>query len=136
MKPFIVFAQDASPRIRAIDWRHNAERFFDVKLDITETSPTEARITIDGASRTITGRARTDEDLRDALAGDNGGGLYDLADRRCKTVWCITRESVTDRTSLTIAAILASVHLGPILTDTTLIGVRSARIRLSALDEA
>jgi hypothetical protein len=47
-------------------------------------------------------------------------------------VWLVARESEDDRVALTIAAILASSLLGPILTPAgdELIGVRSARMKL------
>jgi hypothetical protein len=55
-----------------------------------------------------------------------------LLAQRCRTVWLVTRETDDDRVSLGIAAIFASVLLGPILAPTgdELFGVRTARAKL------
>ena len=65
-----------------------------------------------------------------------------LLARRCKTVWLIARgtsappstrdvnASPDDRVALLIAAVFASVLLGPILDGDEIFGVRTARLKL------
>jgi hypothetical protein len=128
-----VFAQETQPRVNADAWTRAAARFFGAKLVVTATSASACTITLDGTTRRIDGRQREEADLREALAADNRAGftgLYDLAERRCPTIWVVEREGATDRVGLLIAAILASVCLGPILGDEALFGVRTAREKL------
>ncbi len=130
-----VFSQEAEPHLQAAAWQRAAERFFGVALELVtlDIDKHMANAIIDGATRAVVGRAREEADLRDALEAENRTGftgLYDLAERRCLTVWMIDREGPTDRTALLIAAIFASVCLGPILGDDALMGVRSAREKL------
>jgi hypothetical protein len=86
--------------------------------------------------RAIEGRERDEKDLAradlaEARAG--GGGLAGLA-RRCETIWLIERLSTTDMLALRLAAVMASVLLGPILDPETseIFGVKTARLRLEA----
>jgi hypothetical protein len=131
-----VFSQQAEPVVAAAEWKRAAERFFDTKLVVAPES-----IEIEGAARRVTGRMRTPADLTDALAAETRTGftgLYDLAERRCQVVWVVEREGLLvapkarglDDTALLIAAILASVCLGPILGQGELFGVRTARAKL------
>jgi hypothetical protein len=55
-----------------------------------------------------------------------------LLAQRCEVVWLVTFESDDDRVALTIAAILASTLLGPILSPAgdEVFGVRTARMKL------
>jgi hypothetical protein len=84
-------------------------------------------------------RARTaaDLDLADQAEARAGGGGLALLARRCPTVWRLARDGVQDAAALRIAAILASVLLGPVLDPTVpaLFGVKTARERLEALGE-
>ena len=126
-----VFAQGAARR--DADWIRHAKQFFD-----TEIAFEGARVAIvAGAKRAIAMRARDERDLRDALAAPNAAdnGLYDLAERRCESVWLVEREGPSDRAALLLAAIVASVCLGPILGDAPreLFGVRTAREKLVSL---
>ena len=130
-----VFAQDDSPRLRAREWQHNASRFFETDLEIREPRDAMAKLAIGPAVRGILGRLREENDLRDALDAENarGNGMYDLAERRCGSVWVVEREGPDDRTALVIAAVIASVCLGPILGDGALFGVRTAREKIDEL---
>jgi hypothetical protein len=128
-----VFAQGHVPRLAFHEWRHNATQFFETALELTEYEGTAARISLAGTKRVVFGRAREEQDLRDALAADAGGGLFDLAERRCGVVWLVEREGPQDRLALVLAAAMASVGLGPILGDGRLFGVRSAREELDKL---
>ena len=86
----------------------------------------------------VTVRRSNDKDRRDAdLAEAQGraGGMSRLA-RRCESVWEV--DAIEDRPlDWLFLALLASVLLGPILPSdgSTLLGVRSARLRSEAARE-
>ena len=126
-----VFQQDDVPRLATSEWAHAAKRFFSTTIEVGERSANSAVLSVGGTACRIAGRAREEQDLRDALAADGGGGLYDLAERRCGAVWLV--ESDDERAALTLAAAMATVCLGPILGDASLFGVRTAREKLAAL---
>jgi hypothetical protein len=126
-----VFAQQDVPRLATSDWANAAKRFFATTIEVTERSADSAVLSVDGTACRVAGRSREEQDLRDALAADGGGGLYDLAERRCGVVWLV--ESDDERAALTLAAAMATVCLGPILADGALFGVRTAREKLAAL---
>lgn len=130
-----VFAQDDSPRLRVREWQHNARQFFQTELELRESHGVVAKLAIGPAAREISGRLREEDDLRDALEAENarGNGMYDLAERRCGSIWLVEREGPEDRTALVIAAVIASVCLGPILGDGALFGVRTAREKIDEL---
>lgn len=130
-----VFAQGAEPRLAFVDWQRNAQRFFDTAIEIEDRTNARGRVKLNGVTRIIFGRTRDENDLRDALAVESarGNGLYDLAERRCPSMWLVEREGGSDRNALLLAAVIASVSLGPILGDSALFGVRTAREKLEAL---
>lgn len=78
-------------------------------------------------------RSREADDLAlaDEAEARKGGGLGRLA-HRCPTVWLVERRTEEDPAALRLAAILASVLLGPILDARVpeLVGVKTARERL------
>lgn len=139
-----VFAQAPHPVLDVAALKHHATRFFAAKIGITVEKrygayPPEtdaARVVLaagDAAgTRLCFGRRATDDDLGAAERADAGGGMALLA-QRCPTVWLVASEAATDqddRVALTIAAIFASVMLGPILSHDELFGVRTARSKL------
>jgi hypothetical protein len=144
-----VFAQRPDARVELPVWKRHAEQFFSARLGLTvdkrypgEYPATDAaRVVIVPARggegvRFCYGCPRSDDDLRaaenaDARAGNTGLGF--LA-RRCPTVWLVGTDGPDDRAALLIAAILASVVLGPILSadQRELFGVRTARTKLEA----
>jgi hypothetical protein len=145
----VVFAQARDARFDADRWDAQAARFFDARVGLTiEKRYVGAPPCVDAARvviavgraeaeqngvRLVFGRPRNDEDLAKAVAIEarrGGGGLADLA-KRCDQVWLIERESPDDALALRLAAILASVALGPIvdLANDTVFGVRGARER-------
>jgi hypothetical protein len=155
---FAVFAQarDASVDIDA--WNRHAERFFATRLGLTEErrgpaanvdvvgfviAPSSGRPAV---RRAFARPAQEDDYARAeaAEAGAAGTGLARLA-RRCGMLWLVERVDATesaggeteggsDRTALLLAAILASVLLGPILDGRApeLFGVKTARAKLEA----
>ena len=129
-----VFAQGA-PRLALGAWRQNAQRFFEIDFEVEESTELAARVAAAGARRTIVARAREEADLRDALADEaaRGNGLYDLAERRCPTIYLVERQGPDDRAALVLAASIATIALGPILGDGALFGVRTAREKLESL---
>jgi hypothetical protein len=134
---YLVFSQRAETTMDVEAWAAQAIRFFGTRL---ETSSWNDRIVLIPAARAraerrLTARARTDEDLILADAAEvraGGGGLAGLA-RRCPTVWRVVRETDPDPLALRLAAILASVLLGPIVDPAgpDIFGVKTARERLS-----
>ena len=135
MSDWRVFAQDDSPRLRVREWQHNAKQFFDATIELASSQSTTAKLSIGAQTREIRGRIREENDLRDAIEVESAreNGMYDLAERRCGSIWIVEREGPEDRTALVIAAVIASVCLGPILGDGALFGVRTAREKLDQL---
>jgi hypothetical protein len=145
---FTVFAQRPDAALDVAALRTQASRFFATKIGLTVdkqydafTPDTDAaRIVVssdDGTAsgtRLVFGRPVHPADLvaaEEAERAQNTSGMALLA-QRCPTVWLVVREADDDRVSLTIAAIFASVFLGPILSPKgdELFGVRTARMKL------
>jgi hypothetical protein len=85
-------------------------------------------------ARAVMARAADDADRAmadEAEARAGGGGLAGLA-RRCATVWEVERRGDDDGAALRIAAILASVLLGPIVDagGPSIFGVKTAREKI------
>lgn len=149
---YVVFAQRPDARFELSQLRQHAERFFGTTLGLTvekkyggEWPETDAALVVLGPSavpggvRFCWGHPRTDGELAAAQAAEmrtGYTGMLDLA-RRCPTTWRIAIESQGDRTALLLAAIFASVLLGPILSpEGALFGVRTARTKLEESGEA
>jgi len=151
---FLVFAQRADARIDIAGWNAQAERFFSTRLGLTEDKrypAGHAAPLADGARfviapqgeppgiRSAHARPRDPEDLALAAAADERAGIggtgLALVARRCPTVWLVSRELDSDPLALRLAAILASVLLGPVLDVRVpeLFGVKTARAKLEAL---
>jgi hypothetical protein len=145
---FTVFAQKTSARLDLAAIRVQAERFFDARIGLTvdkrygpeEPETDAARVVVataePGASgtRLCFGRRADAGDHAAAEAAEQAQqttGMSLLA-HRCRTVWLVATEGPEDAVALTIAAILASVLLGPILPPSglELFGVRTARSKL------
>jgi hypothetical protein len=144
---FTVFGQREDARVEAEVWQRHAAQFFDARLELSvpksytfdapDTDAAEVVVstaTVPEATRLCYGRPRTDDDLHAAEDADvraGAAGLGKLA-QRCHTVWLVVTEREADRVALLVAAILASVVLGPILSPDggQLFGVRTARMKL------
>jgi hypothetical protein len=138
----LVFAQRAQAHLEIDAWNQHGERFFGTRIGLAEPLDRGGRIVIapegcDPGVRSVEGRSRNEDDLvradrAEARAG--GGGLALLA-RRCPTVWLIEGQSPTDALALRLAAVMASVLLGPILDLAAgeLFGVKTARMKLDAV---
>ncbi len=151
-KALLVFAQRADARIDIQAWAAHAERFFSARIGLAEDKRYEsgapaprsdtARFVVAPAGeapgiREVAARPRDAGDLSlaaevDARAG--GTGLALLA-RRCSTVWLVSRDGDDDALALRLAAIFASVLLGPILDANAfeLFGVKTARAKLETM---
>ncbi len=139
----LVFAQRARAVLEVDAWNAHGEQFFRTRIGLAEPSENGGRLVVapeglDPGMRAVEGRERNEKDLvradiAEARAG--GGGLGFLA-RRCPVVWLIERESATDMLALRLAAVMASVLLGPIVDPETLeiFGVKTARQKIAAGD--
>jgi hypothetical protein len=144
---FTVFAQRTDARLETDLWARHASQFFESELKLTAAKryvfdPPQvdaAHVVITTpqgleATRLCYVRPRENDDLRAAEVADSRAGnpgMSGLA-RRCKMVWLVELEGEEDEAALRIAAILASVVLGPILSPDgeELFGVRTARAKL------
>jgi len=151
---FAVFSQRAGATLDAAALEQNAARFFTTRLglsvdkDYGPSAPAvdAAHVVVAGASATTSGtrlcygRAVEPADVDAAGAAERRQGTYGLAllAQRCPTLWLVVPTGDDDRTALTIAAIFASVMLGPILSPDgptgapRIFGVRTARLELEA----
>ena len=146
---FTVFSQRPDARIDVAEWGRHAERFFATRLGLTVEKRYDRRIPVRDVARVVLapvrdvagapagarlcwGRPRTEEDLRAARDAEGAGaGLADLT-RRCPQVWLVETPTDDDPVSLRLAAILAGILLGPILSPggRALFGPKTARERL------
>ena len=124
-------------------WNAHATRFFATRIGLASVAVGDAAsfvVAPDGqlpGVRAASARPTTPDDLAladSAEARAGGGGLALLA-RRCGIVWRIGREDEPDALALRLAAIVASVLLGPIVDPAAgeLFGVKTARAKLDAL---
>lgn len=146
-KTWTVFSQERDLRLDLARLRTQGERFFAAKVGITVDKRYEGELPIVDAARVVLsasdaagtrlcfGRHAEPSDLaavEAAEAASNGYGLAQLA-QRCPTLWSIVPSIDHDRVALTLAAIFASMFLGPIVTPTgETFGVRTARMKLEA----
>jgi hypothetical protein len=145
----LVFAQRTDARIELASIRAHAERFFRTTLGLTVAKRYETVFPPrDGAQfviaspgrasgvRLALSRPTTSADVARAEAAERSskmGGMGALA-ARCKHVWIIGTEHDNDAHALLLAAIMASVMLGPIVSGEAIFGVRGARSRLESYD--
>lgn len=135
---YLVFSQSKDTARDLPAWDAHAARFFATRLQAGAGEGDAILVAHEGRApeaRTVTGRARDPEELAlaDRAEARTGGGLGLLA-RRCPTVWLVERRADDDLVALRLAAILASVLLGPILDARVpeLLGVKTARERVSS----
>jgi hypothetical protein len=150
----VVFAQRTDARVDIDGWNAHAMRFFATRIGLTtdrryatgedppRTDALSFVVAVDGEApgvRSVFVRPCELGDYALAEAIETKGrytGLSLLA-RRCKMVWLIVHEGPADRTALRLAAIIASVLLGPILdaAGEELFGVKTARAKFEALEQ-
>jgi hypothetical protein len=144
---FVVFAQRPDARLDLDSLRRNASRFFGARLGLTvekhygEVAPETdaARVVLasdDGltsGTRLCFGRRADLADRARIEAAERAAGTTGMAllAQRCATVWLV-EGGHEDRVALLVAAIFASVLLGPIVPPRgdEAFGVRTARLRL------
>lgn len=147
---FTVFAQRNDAILEANLWERHASQFFSTKVGLTiekkygDIAPPivdAARVVVappevPPGTRFCYARPREDDDFDAADAADARAGStgLDLLAKRCGYVWLVAAEGEDDRLAMLLAAIIASVVLGPILSpdQQTLFGVRTARSKLEA----
>jgi hypothetical protein len=125
-------------------WNRQGLRFFATRIALVQPNDRGARLLVSPAGmaageRRVEPRRRRDEDIArvDSAKVRKATGMVDLA-RRCGDLWEVERASADDRVALTLAAILASLALGPIFDPDAqeLFGVKTARTKLAAIAEA
>jgi hypothetical protein len=147
---FAVFAQRTDAALDVAALQRHAARFFGVKIGLTVDKRYDAgapaidaaRVVIAGShaagTRLCFGRPATEEDREATDAADTAGTGMAILARRCGAVWLVatSEEADGDRAALTIAAVLASVLLGPILPPRgdALYGVKTARLKLEGYE--
>jgi hypothetical protein len=132
----LVFSQSKDATRDVPAWDAQAARFFATRLQV---GAGDEILVTHGAgaaeSLCVSGRAREARELAlaDEVEARSGGGLGHLA-HRCPTVWLVERRDDHDLVALRLAAILASMLLGPILDARVpeLLGVKTARERLES----
>jgi hypothetical protein len=145
---YTVFVQRDHAILDIAGLKTHAARFFTTKLGLTVDktyvdAPPEidaARVVLASDDGTASGtrlcfaRRTHPSDLAAAEQAERAQQTHGMAHlaQRCPMVWLIVRESASDRVALTLAAILASALLGPILSPEgdELFGVRTARMKL------
>lgn len=135
---YVVFSQSSDLRWPLVALLGNARRFFDLSVDVLEERDATVRIAVDRGGAhghfRLSIEPATPELLARARAAETAGraaGMATLAER-CPTIWRIEPEGVaSEALTLKLAALLASVALGPVLPpdDSTLFGVRGANER-------
>jgi hypothetical protein len=147
-RAYTVFAQRTDAALDLDALRNQATRFFGAKIGLTFDkrydgfAPDEdaARIVlatsdaVTSGTRLVYGRRAHSGDLAAAEQAERAQGTTGMAllAQRCGVVWLVALEGHDDKASLTLAAIFASVLLGPILDPNgkELFGVRTARMKL------
>ncbi len=147
---FMVFSQTPHAMIDADVWERKTATFFAMRFGLVvpktygdELPTSDAALVVianregQGDLRMIYGRPAEPRDLVRAQEAERqgavGGGLVELG-KRCPGVWLVEANGTDDSSALAIAAIIAMVHLGPIVppSGAELYGVRTARMKLSA----
>lgn len=145
---FTVFAQRPRPTLDVSSLKVQAGRFFSARLGLTVEKRYGVALPVADAAHVVLasegdetngtrlayGRRADAADVAAAEQAERAQGTYGMAllARRCETVWLVACESDDDRVALTIAAVIASTLLGPILPPAgdELFGVRTARMKL------
>jgi hypothetical protein len=149
---FVVFAQRTDARVDIDAWNAHSMRFFATKIGLTadkryaaDASPPRTDdaafvVAPDGGRpglRSAFARPCDPDDyvLADAADARVGSTGLTLLARRCGMVWLVARETRPDPLALRLAAIFASVLLGPILdlAADELFGVKTARAKLESM---
>jgi len=147
---FTVYSPEAAPIVDSARFRHQAATFLDARVELIDgaggTLPDMATIELEVgppagtmtrvAVRTfpISAAPELVSAAERAVAAIGGAG-FDALIARARRIWQVGREVSGDaRAPLVVAALLASVLLGPIVPpdEETIFGVKGARMRLSA----
>ena len=135
---YAVFSQEPGALPPFEKLASSASRFFSATLELREQTETEVAVRLVVSRPQLTGdfriasRVTTSDDLaraRDAEARGRAGGMAMLAEK-CGHIWTLETMSAesSEAACLTLAAICASVALGPVLPPdgATLYGVRGS----------
>ena len=143
---FTIFSPDGAPRVEKARWTHQARTFLEAEVvvvgDVNGMQAETAMLELDVMPssrvevRTFP-RADAPELIEAAERGVRviGGAGFDALVARTQRIWQVSIRSTGDaRAPLVVAAMLASVLLGPIVPpdEETIFGVKGARMRLQA----
>jgi len=143
----LVFAQQRDARVDAAGLAGYARRFFDAGVGLTVDKAYGAGAPAIDAARFVVAprgeapgvrvagvRPADGADRAAAGAADLAGSGLALLARRCAYVYVVEAEPGDDRLALTLAAVIAGVALGPILSADrrAIFGVKTARAALEA----
>lgn len=149
-----LLAPEASPRVEAERWAHQAETFFRARIAVVQAKrypsgalPMSDALEVDVGRKgeqeatrvlVITTPIERAPDVREQAAlgvQAIGGAGFDALLARAKRVWQVEARAGQDPNApLALAAVLALVLLAPIVPpdETTIFGVKGARQRLEA----
>lgn len=146
-KTWIVFSQERDVRLDVTRLQTQAARFFAAKIGLTVDKRYEGELPLVDAARVVLaasdaagtrlcfGRRAEPADVAAVEAAEAATRSYGLAQlaQRCPIVWSIVPSIDHDRVALALAAIFASLFLGPIVSPGgEAFGVRTARMKLEA----
>jgi hypothetical protein len=147
---YLVFVSEFADHVAIESWKRATTSFFHAKLGLSVPRADPLLERVDAVqimvhsgevagTRVCVSRPREDADVAVAERVESKTGATGLSALalRCGRVWCVeslarAEDEAMDRVSLLVSAILATVHLGPILTPARdeLFGVRTARRKL------
>ncbi len=144
---YSVFAPDPIARVESARWTHQAKTFLDADVTVvgeqSGSLPDIAALELDVAPSTrVTIRTFPIAEGAELLAVAEravraiGGAGFDALLARARRIWQVPIDVDGDpRAPLVVAALLASVLLGPIVPpdEETIFGVKGARLRLQTL---
>lgn len=134
---YSILSAEPISRVEPLRWAHQAKTFLDAEIEVEAATEDDIFVRV-GVLR-VPVRSFPVGDCPDVMMAANrgvdaiGGAGMDVLVRRAQRVWQVAL--VDRRASLLVAALLASVLLGPIVPpdEVTIYGVRGARQRLDHL---
>lgn len=138
-----VLSPEPIARVDPQRWAHQARTFLDAEVSAHGDLVSDTiELTVEPASR-VTVMTFPIDVCPEVIAAANravdaiGGAGMDVLVARAQRVWQIPRSVEGDRRApLVVAALLASVLLGPIVDGEAIYGIRGAKLRLQGMSAA